>query len=435
MKTFNPTLGIALLTVSVALCACGGGGSSTSNSGIDWPATPSWPVSPTPTPPSPSPSPSPSVGTSNTVPIVVDQSMAGVNQPAVTITLCPPGTANTSQCVTVKNMLVDTGSVGVRVTSSALTDALKSQLLTQFGASGDKIGNAPIVQCAMFASGYTWGPIKRADVTIGSKKASNLPIQVIGDGGYTVPSDCMSRGGPNLGSLLGSHGNYAFNGIVGIGHSARDIATAAQTLIPATYYYCPSTNSCASTRVPLAKQVMNPVAAFSTNNNGTIIRLPALSAGGQASVTGELIFGVGTQQNNALPSTANVLPLDQNGLFTTVYKGSTLGYSAVDSGTNVFNFPDTSIPTAGGWYAPSAPLSLSASLKPTNGANTPIPVSLRISNGLNLWNSQTAATDSLGAPFFSGWFMWGLPFFYGRNVYTVLNGAKIGSQTGPFVAF
>ena len=57
--------------------------------------------------------------------------MAGVNQPAVTITLCPPGTPNTSQCVTVKNMLVDTGSVGVRVTSSALTDALKSQLLTQ----------------------------------------------------------------------------------------------------------------------------------------------------------------------------------------------------------------------------------------------------------------------------------------------------------------
>ena len=56
----------------------------------------------------------------------------------------------------------------------------------------------------MFASGYTWGPIKRADVTIGSKKASNLPIQVIGDSGYTVPSDCMSRGGPNLGSLLGS---------------------------------------------------------------------------------------------------------------------------------------------------------------------------------------------------------------------------------------
>jgi hypothetical protein len=177
--------------------------------------------------------------------------MASVNQPAVTITLCPPSSPSTSQCVTLKNMLVDTGSVGVRVTSSALTDALKSLLLTQVGATDDKIGNAPIVQCSMFPSGFTWGPIKRADVMIGGKKASNLPIQVIGDGGYAVPSDCISRGGPNLGSLLGSHGNTTFNGIVGIGHSVRDIATVAQTLIPATYYYCSSTNSCASTRVPL----------------------------------------------------------------------------------------------------------------------------------------------------------------------------------------
>jgi hypothetical protein len=149
---------------------------STPNSGIDWPATPSWPISPT--------APSPPDDKSNTIPIVVDQSMARVNQPAVTITLCPPSADNTSQCVTVKNMLVDTGSVGVRVTSSALTDALKSQLLTQVGATDDKIGNAPIVQCSMFACGFTWGPIKRADVMIGGKKASNLPIQVIGDGGY-----------------------------------------------------------------------------------------------------------------------------------------------------------------------------------------------------------------------------------------------------------
>jgi hypothetical protein len=99
------------------------------------------------------------------------------------------------------------------------------------------------------------------------------------------------------------------------------MSTVAQTLIPATYYYCSSTNSCASTRVPLAKQVMNPVAAFSTNNNGTVIRLPALSAGGQASVAGELVFGVGTQQNNALPANPTILAVDGNGFFTTQYQG------------------------------------------------------------------------------------------------------------------
>jgi hypothetical protein len=357
--------------------------------------------------------------------------MGGINSLYVTATICYPGMQGSSQCMTVDHMLLDTGSVGVRVVASALGSALASQLPAQTGATNDPTGNAPIAQCSLFASGYTWGSIKRADVTIGGEAAANLPVQVIGDGAFATPSDCVLHGGANLSTvkLLGA------NGVVGIGSGIRDFPAAAQTALSATYYYCTSSGSCTSTRVPLDTQVMNPVADFISDNNGTIISLPALPAGGQVTATGQLIFGVGTQQNNALPSTANVLPLDQNGLFTTVYKGSTLGYSAVDSGTNVFNFPDTSIPTAGGWYAPSAPLSLSASLKPTNGANTPIPVSLRISNGLNLWNSQTAATDSLGAPFFSGWFMWGLPFFYGRNVYTVLNGAKIGSQTGPFVAF
>ena len=127
MKTFSHTLGIALLSVSVVLSACGGGGSGTgtTNSGINWPASASWPVTPTP------PSPSPPVDASNSVPIVVDPSMGSVNQPSVTVTLCPAGASNNSQCVTVKNMLVDTGSVGVRVASSALSPALAAQLLTQ----------------------------------------------------------------------------------------------------------------------------------------------------------------------------------------------------------------------------------------------------------------------------------------------------------------
>jgi hypothetical protein len=32
-------------------------------------------------------------------------------------------------------------------------------------------------------------------------------------------------------------------------------------------------------------------------------------------------------------------------------------------------------------------------------------------------------------------FLWGLPFFFGRDVFTALNGSRAGTQTGPFVAF
>ena len=48
--------------------------------------------------------------------------------------------------------------------------------------------------------------------------------------------------------------------------------------------------------------------------------------------------------------------------------------------------------------------------------------------------NQYAAYDSLGSPS-AGMFIWGLPFFFGRSVYTAINNVMIGKQTGPFIAF
>ena len=363
------------------------------------------------------------------MPIVVDRTLGGFNSLYVTATICYPGVQSGNQCSTVDHMLLDTGSVGVRVVASALGSALASQLPAQTGATNDPTSNAPIAQCATFASGYTWGSVKRADVTIGSEQAGNLPVQVIGDGAFATPSDCVSRGGANLSSVAA----LGANGVIGIGQGIRDFPSAAQSVLPANYYYCTSSGACTGARVPLDTQIMNPVADFTSDNNGTIISLPVLPSGGQATATGQLTFGVGTQQNNALPSTANIVPLDQNGYFTTSYRGSSLT-GVIDSGTNVYYFPDGTIPITGDVYTPSSPLSLSATLKPNSGSATPTTVSFQVGNALNLLASRYAAYDSIGAPV-SGWFMWGLPFFFGRNVYTVLNGAKIGSQTGPFVAF
>ncbi|MFM0209665.1 DUF3443 domain-containing protein [Paraburkholderia sediminicola] len=432
MKTSSKTLWVAMAAIGVALSACGGGGgdstTSVQNSSINWPATPSWPI--TPNPPSP---PSP-VADNNTVQIVVDTSMGSINMPAVSIVLCGPGQQDRSQCETIDRMVLDTGSVGVRVMASAVSTKLKSQLLLQTTPVANQTSPLPLAQCAQFASGFTWGSIRRADVTIGSKKASNLPIELIGDGSYTTPSNCISNGGPDLSTAraLGA------NGIIGIGHSVYDYPAAAEAVLAANYYACGSTNSCVGTTVPLNRQVMNPVAAFATNNNGTIIRLPALPAGGHASVTGELVFGVGTQSNNMLPATANVLAVDQYGYFTTQYQGRVITTSAIDSGTNGFGFDDATIPTIGEdayqWYAPSSALSLSATMEATSGAGKPIMVPFSIDNIQTVTANNYAAYDNIGAPL-SRWFLWGLPFFYGRNVYTVLEGATVGTQTGPFVAF
>ena len=61
-----------------------------------------------------------------------------------------------------------------------------------------------------------------------------------------------------------------------------------------------------------------------------------------------------------------------------------------------------------------------------------------VENAIDLTASGNAAFNTIGANFAgqnSHMFLWGLPFFYGRNVYTVIGNAKIGKLTGPFVAF
>jgi Protein of unknown function (DUF3443) len=352
-----------------------------------------------------------------------------MNMPYVAVTICVPGVQGSNQCATVDHIQIDTGSVGLRVLSSALGSALPARLPAQSGATDDPTGNAPIAECAVFGSGYTWGPVKRADVTIGGKTAGNLPIQLIADDQYSTPSDCQARGGSKLSTTL----DLGSNGVLGIGPAPRDFPAVAQTPLPAAYYYCTSATSCTNTRVPLDTQVMNPVADFTSDNNGTIIRLPALPAGGQASVTGELVFGVGTQSNNALPASPSILPLDNNSGFVANYNGRSLS-SWLDSGTNVYYFLDSSIPYSGSLYTPASTLSLSAQLQASSGAGAPVTIPFQVGNGLSMQSNGYAAYDSIGSPY-SGGFIWGLPFFFGRNVYTVLNGAKAGTRTGPFVAF
>ncbi|RFU46061.1 DUF3443 family protein [Paraburkholderia sp. DHOC27] len=463
MKTISTTLSVAMLAASAVLSACGGGGSNgnggSGNSAINWPAAPNspggpnWPASipwpgnngnsspnsnstpgtNTPANPNTAPADGPAVITpvagGNAVPITVD-GKTSINQPYVTITVCAPNAQGSSQCATVDRMILDTGSTGVRIMAGALGKAFANQLPPQTGATDDPSGNAPIAQCATFGSGFTWGSIKRATVSMGSETSSVMPVQVIGDGAFATPADCITHGGPDMSSVA----QMGANGLVGISNLVYDDAASAKRIYPASYYYCTSASACVNTRVPVSGQPMNPVAALPIDNNGTIIRLPSLSPGGADGATGQLIFGIGTQSNNAMPAGVNVVPLDQYGYFTTVYKGRTLNPSAIDSGTNMLLFPDSTIATTNSFYTPASPLSLSALFRASNGSGTPINIPFGIANANTLWVSGNSAFNNIGANA-SGIVLWGLPFFYGRSVYTVLENATVNGQVGPFAAF
>jgi hypothetical protein len=192
------------------------------------------------------------------------------------------------------------------------------------------------------------------------------------------------------------------------------------------------------------------VTAFATDNNGVIIELPAVS-GTAASLSGSLIFGIGTQSNNGL-GTANVLTLDVVGALTTNYKTQTLDQSFIDSGSNAYYFPDSSINTcaqgthAPGFFCPGTTLNLSGTLVGANNVSSSINFSVADANTLFSTNSTIAAAATLAAPSnsvsadgstFNGTqtFDWGLPFYFGRNVYTAIENKNTSAGLGPYFAF
>jgi hypothetical protein len=382
------------------------------------------------------PSPPPPAPTGNVQAVIVDAGPASLNFAAVdtlyvTLTVCAPG--STTNCQTIDHVQVDTGSYGLRILSQVLTPALAAALTPQM-ANG-----SAMAECTQFADGYSWGPVKIADLQIASEKAAGIPIQVIGDPAYsTVPADCSSTG-----TQEDTVDTFGANGIIGIGVFMQDCGPGCVgTVQSGTYYLCPTSGTCQGSTATLAQQVSNPVASFATDNNGVIIELPSVAAGGSTNVSGSLIFGIGTQGNNALGS-ATVHTVDPGtGNLTITFQGTALSSSFIDSGSNAFYFPDGSTTVcsntsqAPGFYCPSSTQSLNATVQGMNGTSTPIAFSIASADMLFAQNQSATAFNNIGAPNTDPMsFDLGLPFFFGRTVITVIETKNTSGGVGPYVAF
>lgn len=370
-------------------------------------------------------SPSVSGSVANTVPLVVNGGPTNnaFNEPFVSVTVCIPGTSN---CQTIDGILVDTGSVGLRVLSSAL----RLPLPQQTGAGG-----APVVECLPFVDGFTWGPVQTADVQMAGERAASVPIQVIGlDRFPVIPSGCASQG-----SSEETQDDLSANGILGLGSFLQDCGrgcTFPGSSNPALYYTCPTSSSCQVTAQTLANQVQNPVALFSSDNNGVALQLPPVAATGQQSAVGVLIFGIGTQSNNSLGA-AKVLTVDARGNFTTTFNGQSYPNSFIDSGSNGIFFLDSS--TVGmpecanstGFYCPPSPRTFAATHVGANG--TTVPVSFTAGNVDTVNATFSVYPQATGSS--PGSFDWGLPFLYGRTFFTAIEGRATPGGAGPYWAY
>ena len=368
-----------------------------------------------------------------------------------TVTVCVP---DTSDCQSIDHVLVDTGSAGLRLLGSALTLSLPSVT--------DDNGVA-LAECTQFISAFLWGSLRSADLRISGEQVNHLAIQVI-DGPvntstpvegppYAVPNDCT-------GYNAGTADDLQANGILGISNFVQDCGqhcTESPGLTssnPGLYYACSSarTGDCQVAAVPLAQQLANPVALFSQDNNGTIIELPAVPPAGAPSMVGSLVFGIGTRDNNAV-SQETVLQLDSRGTFKTQYPvDARPNLAFVDSGSNGLYFLSsalTAIPTCVGllsaFYCPAFTLNLTAKNQDAKGLVS-VNVKFSIANAISLLSGRgNFVFDDLGGPSTApssggigmsmAYFDWGLPFFFGRSVFTAIEGKSTPAGTGPFVAF
>ena len=417
ISSSNPTLRsglfrwLAVLSVSVLLAACGGGGGDSGSSSVSSSSSGSGSNS------------TPVVSTaSNTVPITVGPGAQNfVNIPNVSVTVCAPGT---NTCQTINNIQLDTGSYGLRLASDAATQILGSLPVAQSTSNGQ------LAECTQFADGFTWGTVRTADVKIGGETASGIPIQVVGD----LPDSTVPLNGCINGSNESTSRQLGANGILGVGVAATDCGVDCTNAATSNYYSCPNGTNCSAIAVPLAQQVVNPVTKFSVDNNGVIVQLPAVATSA-ASATGTLVFGIGTQSNNALTGVTSYRTTDFGNLIGT-YKGSSVT-TIVDSGSNGLFFTDSSLPTCTStftdFYCPASAQALSATVTGVNGVTTGT-VNFTVLNAQTLAASGTnyalnGLAGSIGS--FPTLFDFGLPFFFGRNVYFGIN----SNGNSPFIAF
>lgn len=417
-----------------------------------------------------------SSSTNNTAQLIVDEGppaavaaglVADNDLAFTTINVCVPGT---STCQTIDHVQVDTGSSGLRMAGGVLTVALPQQ--TNF-------------ECLLFGDGTNiWGPLANADIQIAGEVAHNVPIQLASN---AVPPASASSAGCNGASQIVSVAQFGANGILGLGVFRFDCGQGGQPClnINFTNYFGPNcaSGTCNPITQSPANQVQNPVPLFASDNNGVILQLPPISANGQPTANGSLIFGIGTQSDNGVGSATAIIPDPATAQFAanfmgTLYNdvnaqgpGGTGGAAFIDSGSNGLFFLDSptlsnpppfsaSNPNSGfginmpdcpssgpqalpGFYCPGGLTTIAGGttgLTIFSESSQDIPigsgkaVTLNVGNGFSLINTPNSAFDDLGGDN-SNTFDLGLPFFFGQTVFFGIEGQSTPLGTGPLYAF
>jgi len=238
-------IGFAILILGLVFAVgCGGSGGSSPTT----PTTPTTPITSTP-----GGNTIVSQGVANVAPLIVDAGPASIaasspseNMAFTTVTVCGPNGSTT--CVTIDHVAVDTGSVGLRILSSAVSTLTNGPAVL---AALPNVNTSTLVaECYPFVLNYAWGSVRSADVKMGgtnnnSEVARAVPILVMGDTSIpSAPSSCTSLTG---GSETNSPAVLGANGLLGVGNYQYDCdIPGLPTGIGSNTYGIGANNVCAS---------------------------------------------------------------------------------------------------------------------------------------------------------------------------------------------
>jgi hypothetical protein len=384
----------------------------------------------------------PSVGSpvagNNVMSVTVNGAQCGAhqyaNQPCVSVTLCSP--ANPANCQTINNILLDTGSYGLRIFNSVITVPLTP--ITK----GDKA----LGECVQFGDGSSeWGPVEYAYVQLGNEPKVAVPIVAINSDFQSAPAPCTSsQSNPDVSPALSG-----FNGVLGVGLFSTDCGSACANISTNDQYFTCENNNCScGATADLLAQVTNPISALPTDNNGLILKLPAVASGGVANLSGSLYLGVDTQANNASTGTTTTLTADGYAEVRSKFGAfsSTKLVSIIDSGSSVLFIPSiAALPDCGvigntdfsGFFCPASQQNLS-SINYNSAGAADSTVNFSVENAHSLFQTGNMVFSTMAASSgtdTSAMMDWGLPFFYGKNVIVGIQGKASGLATGPYFAY
>ena len=228
------------------------------------------------------------------------------------------------QCRTVPNVLVDTGSPGLRLFRDALDGLALDPVRT--------VDRRPLGNWSSFGSGELWGTMHWAQVRLGDLATTEaIPIEL-----FDEPSpDELLPAGYGSGDLRGQLGAMVGNGILGISPHRHS---------PDGYfvYVGPGRTGWDADWFPVqldkALQLANPIAHFpAPYDNGSVIHLPEVDwCNGQRAAQGWLGFGLGPPTAVLFPQDRRVIAqeLDKSHRFPLTLAKRQLDVT-VDSGTNL----------------------------------------------------------------------------------------------------